>query len=158
MKLNLMVNNLQYLNGYRNISPFAPVTDSRFSRNSVIDLEMLVDDGEADEIRAMDVLEYYPHQDIDQILNNWVRKLAHKGTITISGNDIHFIARQINTRHLNNEQALIQLYGISDKPGQKKQAVYSLNFITEKLKARGLKILKKVLMPDGQFIVTGERN
>lgn len=154
LKLNLLVHKIEFINGYKNISPFAPVDDNRFARNSVIDLEMLADDGEIHEIRALDVLEYYPYQDLDTILNEWVSKLAHGGTLTIGGTDIGFTARAINTRDLNQDSILKQLYGEANKA---KKAAYSISYIVAKLKERGLKITIKKLMPDGQFIVTGER-
>lgn len=156
LKLNLLVNKLEFLNGYKNISPFAPVDDSRFARNSVIDLEALADDGEIAEIRALDVIEYYPLQDLDGIIKNWVSKLAHKGTLTIGGTDIYILATAIGSFELKQEDIIETIYGVP-KPGQQKKSIYNINFIVGCLKNYGLKIIRKTLLSNGQYIVTGER-
>ena len=51
--------------------------------------------GAAAEIRAMDLLEHFPHDRTQAILGEWRRVLAHAGTLTIKVPNILALARAI---------------------------------------------------------------
>ena len=80
MKVNITFDEDNNLNGYLNISP------NQLSS---------VDDGEADEVRAIDVLPYFPEEESANLLMSWIKKLRHGGHLIIGALDIYEVAPEI---------------------------------------------------------------
>ena len=102
MRINLLLNNKENIRqGYLNIDPFADEKDDRV-KGDCINLDKYVCDGEAEEIVAYNILEYYPSESISQIMPNWLKKLSHKGIVVIACTDIDLIAKAIIESFMNN--------------------------------------------------------
>ncbi len=145
MKINLLIDNPgDYKNGYNNIDPFAPETNGDLRlKSDISNLDSLVDDGEANEILALEILEYFPGNVIDDILQNWLKKLAHGGILTISGVDFTEIARGFLSSNLSLEDVNELLLGKQEKSWQTKKSVFTLLKLVEVFEGLGYKILKK---------------
>lgn len=156
MKINLLLDAPgEVRSGYLNIDAFADGNDERIN-GCLIDLDDHVDDAECEEIIAVGILDYYSARDADKILKNWLRKLAHGGTITIGSYDVVETAKAISNRKLSPEDITIILYGEQGKPWQFKKTALTVNQVATVLETKGLTILKKRI--EGlKFIVVAER-
>lgn len=161
MRINLLLDNPgSVINDYINIDSFADGKDSRI----VGDVISLSNDdgeiccfGEADEIIAKDILEYFGPSQIDNVINTWCKKLKIGGKLILSSVDIESIARGIVYGNINNVQHLNELiYGKQEQTWQIKKCAFSLHIIVPMLEGRGMKVLKK-LEHDFRFIVVAER-
>jgi hypothetical protein len=111
MKLNLTLEANSSRSGYVNINPLASPDDPNFIRANVNELGLYVDDGEAKEIIALDLIDYVPIQEKENIVRHWLSKLALGGTITIGGNDLGQITKAFAYNQLELSQAAELLYG-----------------------------------------------
>ncbi len=150
MKINLLLNNPNnVLNGYVNIDPFADGSDIRVAGN-VTDLtteekEEIVCDGEAKEIIAYGILEYFNLGQIEYILNCWSKKLAVGGKLVVSVVDFEEVARGVVFGNLRNFVQLNHLlHGAQAENWDSKKTTLSLNIIVELLENRGLRVTKKL--------------
>lgn len=111
MKLNLTLEAGSPRSGYVNINPLADPNDPNFIRANVNELGIYVDDGEAKEIIALDLIDFVPIQEKENIVRHWLSKLALGGTITIGGNDLGQIARAHALNQIDLGQTAELLYG-----------------------------------------------
>jgi len=157
MKINLLIDNgAGVRSGYVNIDPYADSNnDSRISAD-LTNLSHTVDDGEATEIIAHDVLSYYPQSLASRILENWVKKLAYGGTITVSALDQTEVARHINSGFLTVEQANLLLHGAQEKDWDTIKSSFTLTRLAEALESLGLKIIRR-RSSDYKVMVTARR-
>lgn len=148
MKVNLILEPIHHRNGYVNISPLP--MDAEYYIGEVTDLKNpegvpICCDGEADELIVNEVLEYFPPNQIDQIIKNWVAKLKVGGTITIRTTDIESIARGMvfgNVKGIAQTTELI--YGLQEQAWKLKKSAFSLHVLCGILESHGLKIIKKI--------------
>lgn len=144
-KVNLLIDNPGgTLSGYDNIDPFTP-DDDKFGRikGDVSNLDHEVDNGEASEILAHGILNYYSGEHVDGVLSNWVSKLAHGGQLTVSGVDLRAVCRDYLNGNLPIEDANEILFGTHTKPWDFKKSVFSIDIVEQVLRTKGLKILSK---------------
>src|ERR1044072_4853402 len=102
MKINLLYNSNNLLSGFINIDPLASPEEIKSGKKIVSFLDNLdgvVEDSECTAILAEDILCYIPAKDVGGAIDNWIRKLRHKGTLIISGYDIFEICRGISNRY-----------------------------------------------------------
>lgn len=111
MKLNLTLETGSARSGYVNINPLASPDDPSFIRANINELSIYVDDGEAQEIIALDIVDFVPVQEKENIVRHWLSKLALGGTITIGGNDIGQVAKAFTFNQLELSQTAELLYG-----------------------------------------------
>jgi hypothetical protein len=111
MKINLTLESSSSRSGYVNINPLASPDDPNFIRANVNELSIYVDDGEAEEIVALDLIDFVPIQEKENIVRHWLSKLALDGTLTIGGNDLGQITKAYTFNQLDLNQAAELLYG-----------------------------------------------
>lgn len=145
MKLNLLIDNPDDVrSGYVNIDPFAEPCDPHGRvKGALHDLGHTVDDGEASEIVANDVLDYHPGAVLDDVLNNWLKKLARGGTLTVSTVDVREVARLVWFGNVDINEANNLLHGEQKKEWQLRKVSLSLPHLVEVLEAKGFKVLQK---------------
>jgi hypothetical protein len=77
MKVNLMWGGTPK-NGYTNIDPYGNPEDPLVINNLVTDIDDIVDDCEATEIVAEDVIDFLERNEMKLAIQHWARKLRHK--------------------------------------------------------------------------------
>jgi predicted SAM-dependent methyltransferase len=143
MKLCLMLDSKDYVRpGYINIDPFAPTEDKLRIRDDLQRLN-IADDGEVEEILAMDVLNYFSLQESNALIQSWVRKLKRNGIITIGFYDVYCVCKLIGGRVFDVATANQILHGRQDKPWHTRRNSISLEDMTKLLEGYGLEILQK---------------
>lgn len=142
MRVNLLINNSADIrNGYLNIDPLSE-DDTRI-KGDVSNLNHAVDAGEAEEIVAYGILDYFPGAMVDEILDNWLSKLAHGGTITIGVIDAKEVSRAFVAGMIELEEVNTLMHGEQEEKWQIRKSSFTLNQLSEVLSNRGYKILKK---------------
>ena len=148
-KLNLMWDNdsgLIYGDGFINISPFINQETDNIKRGNVKDINRFADNGECEEIIALDVIDYLDIKDVVNTINHWISKLAHGGHIIIGGIDCYEVARNFTRYNITLMQANEAIHGkYSEKPYLLKRTQFTLKGLCELLVQSGLKIVKKRL-------------
>lgn len=158
MKINLLLDNTgDVRSGYINIDPFAPDNDAAGRlKGDISNLDHVVDDGEAIEIIALEVLDYFPGHQADAILTNWLKKLARSGRLTLSVVDVREVARAICANEMSPEDINEHLHGKQEKPWQYRKSAYTLTQIAEVLGNLGYKILARRVQ-NFRAVITVER-
>jgi hypothetical protein len=131
---------------YLNLDPLATPGDGRVPC-SFADLSEFLDDAEASEIVALDVVDRLMTTDADATLIHWVSKLARGGTLAIGGLDLAELSRRCWSRQMSLELANSLLYG--GHPRACRRSARSLSWAAEKLISLGIKPLTKTF--DGVF-------
>ena len=159
MKVNLLIDNPgDVRSGYLNIDPIAEPGDVNGRiKGDIGNLSEHVDAGEADEIVALDILDYFPTNTVDIVLNNWLTRLRHGGRLTMSVVDIREVARGVLAGNLSPNDYNELLYGKQEQPWQFKKSIYTLNQIAEVLANLGFKILSKRIQ-NLRAVITIERS
>lgn len=157
-KVNLLLDNPGGVrNGYLNIDPHAPERspDGRI-RAKIEDLSHTLDFNECEELVAHDILDYFGMEEADQVLNHWLSRLAHQGTLSLSVVDLREVARDLLANALDIADINELLYGRQTQPWQLKKCVFTLPILVNMLQSRGYKILTKK-SSDYRAIVTVQR-
>lgn len=115
-------------------------------------LDSLIEDGELEELRAIEILPLFSAKDFKKIIAHWTKKIAHKGKIIIGILDVMEIAKGIMKYDLTVEQARLYLYGHDNE----KLSVFSIREISNELENLGLKIMRK-RVEDYKAIVEAQR-
>lgn len=143
MKVNILLNDNHIINGYLNIDPYKEESSKVDKVNVDFEnLDAIVDDGELEELRAINILEYVDGNKVDAVLKNWTKKLAHKGKIIIGFTDIMEISKAITNRAIDIPTANDLIHG---KQLTKKNS-FDINTITNYLSSLNLKIISKRLV------------
>jgi hypothetical protein len=157
MKLNLLLDDSAAIRpDYINIDPLAPLNNDNLVRDTFKELRE-VDDGEADSIVAIDIIDYYSPKEVMDFFTVWAKKLKHGGVLTVGFTDIYALSKGIMMRYLNLEAANVQLHGLQDKAWKIRRCSLSIDFIAKSLETRGLKILNKRLGGNAKAIVKAVR-
>lgn len=135
MKVNYVLPGELPLAGYYN--------HNIFSQLLAVDINSVVDDGEVTELRATEVLEYFPASASEQIMNYWIAKLAHGGKLILTIIDSVELARHFSQARLDIDQLNLFLYGEQQYPWQFRKTIFTLPQIVNYLESKGLKILTK---------------
>jgi len=102
--------------------------------------------GSCSEIFCNGAFEYSENEIIEKIL----LKIKHQGKVSLIGNELHEISRDLHNRNLTVEEAGKKLWG-------GRQRVYSLRQIEDLLVEKGFTIMKR-RVNDYQFFVEAIRN
>jgi hypothetical protein len=155
MKLNLLVNQPDgVLSGYLNIDPFAPPDDPRGRQCGRVErLSDFCEANEAEEILAFSVIDHFPMEDGDAVVDHWVSRLAHGGTLVVGAVDVREVARQFLAENIDLRQANVHLHGTATAP---KRSVHLLDQLALAIESRGLHIIKKRIH-DCRAIVVARR-
>lgn len=152
MKLNLCLFPKGNLNDYVNICATAQPHDKNFVYGDIAELNDFVDDGEAEEIVAMDILPYFPPKEADELLRRWVAKLKLGGTIVLGAFDCNIIGRLLNFRSYTHADFQRIILGENGE----RHSLHSLEDTTKKLIARNMKITSKKI-ENNFFVIKAER-
>lgn len=145
MKLNILCGTNDILSGHVNIDPWAKDGDTEKIKGNIDNLDYLCEDGECTSIIATDVISYFPAIEVANVLENWVRKLRHKGSIIIGGADINELSKAFFQKQLDLVTVNILLFGEQKEPWQYKKNILNHYDLTNALEKLGLKIIKKRL-------------
>lgn len=148
MRVNLVVAGNPRHN-YLNIGPWS-CTLPGVNPGDVGNLDNHVEDAEASEIIAEDVIDFVDPSQIPDVLSHWVRKLARGGTLTVGGLDLREVGRRMTTYETELPEAIALIYG-----GGRKSAL-ALRSVADHLASLGLEITYKGLKVH-HYIVTGRR-
>lgn len=135
MKLNIITNESQVLDGWANIG-VANLND--------------ISPAECSEIQTNDTCNMMTRDNVFGYLGVVIDKLAHKGRICIQSVNAYEVARLTGIGALSTEQFCNLVYG------KGYQCALSYDEISEFLKMRGIQIYS-VVMEDNQILVVGER-
>lgn len=150
MKLNLLLSNPDDLrSGFINVDPGAEWNDLKRVNCKLDNLSPIVDANEVTELVALDVLDHYPTDKVDAVLDHWLSRLAHGGKITISVVDIREVARIF----LNGAMDIAELNNLVHN---NRQCSITLSQLVEVLENKGLTILTKRVV-DRRAVITGVR-
>ena len=155
MKINLLRNSNNVLNGYVNIDPYAK-PDSGKVHGEVMNLNDFVDDGEAEEIIADDIIDYADSTILPSVIANWVGKLAHGGKLVIGGVDLEDVVYGIIQGKLQLDRANALLHGNSQFAWDTKKTTLTLESLKDIISRHGLKILK-ARTADYRMTIVAER-
>lgn len=153
MKLNLCLIPQAPLNGYINVCASAQPHDKNFVYGDISNLDDFAEDGEAEEIRAFDVLSYFGPKEVDELLRRWIAKLKLGGTLTIAGYDGHLLGRALTYRKLDIADLQEAILGAN---GDRK-SLLTLADMTTKLQGRNMKIAHKTIENEYLFVIKAER-
>lgn len=148
--------------GYKNIDPFPTIQNQQqtFSTDKetgqVDNLDYVCEDGQAQDVVALDVIDYININIKNQTLDNWVKKLAHGATITIGGIDLYEVSKAITRCELKPEDAELLLYGPPSFPFGSRRGCLTAERVIKELNNRGLMIIKKRLN-DFMYTIVGRR-
>lgn len=145
MKINLSIekNSLQ---GYINICPFITEQDSGITKDRIDNIDKYVDDGEAEEIRIVDAIQYFAGIDTEILFHNWIKKLKHGGKLIVVTTDLMQVCRAIANYNLDIDTANTLLYGQQKEQWQFYRAGFTMSQLVDYLQSRGLKITKKRIL------------
>ncbi len=160
MKVNLLLRNPDDIrSGYLNIDGIATAdeckADGRIAAR-VDNLEHTVDANELEELVAMDVLDYFPMKEADEILNHWLSRLKHGGRLTVGVVDLRQIAREVLSNTCDIADANVLLFGKEEEGWQFKHCVFTTTILVNILRAKGYAIESKLAM-NKRAIVTVRR-
>ena len=158
MKINLLISQKHLAkNGYLNIDPTAKKEDEPLivEGNPTI-LEQHVEDGEAEEIIATNIIDYVPHHKVLSILKQWVSKLSHKGILKVGFTDIASVSRRIYNGQIDFLKAPEILYGKCLEGWDNKKAALTIDIMKNKFLECGLNI-KSINFSEHFVVIEGER-
>ena len=150
MKVYLHHNHEDVLSGYNNIC--LGETDDRCA-----EIDVVIDDAEAIEIIANNVLEYVPQSEVIEFLTKIVNKLQHGGTLIITGVDAYTAAKDFVSYKISIEYFNALLHGGQEGGEKTKHTTLTLHGMVNFLQTRfGLKIISKVL-EEHNFSIEAQR-
>lgn len=153
MKLNLLMRSNDLLAGYVNVDPLDMTPPKTFCQ--LDNLDKVVVDGEADEIRAVNIIQYYGLQAAVKTMSHWVRKLSHKGKLTIVAPQTTRLTRRYN-EDLNTQEFNQLLFGPQTQPWQTYKSAWTLQDVRKLFEQFGLVTLE-MSIEDNHFLIIGER-
>lgn len=131
------------LKGFVVIDSFADGKDNR-NKGDVTNLDWACDTASVEELVADDILPYFPFPKTDEILRNWISKLAVNGKITLRGVDFEEVCRALILGQISIMEAQKLLWGEQDKQWNIKKSGFSILDIIGYLEQIGLKVTKKL--------------
>lgn len=157
MKVNLTFNSRERLPGYITIDPFYdPAGHEGVIVGDIYNFDKHVLDGEAEEIRAIDILSYFSPKLVDDIFAYWLKKLAFGGTIVIGGVEPYLLAKQLVTRAISVPDLNDILFGLQRFPWEYRKSVVDLQTLSAAFVQKGLVITHKDI--DGyKFIIKAKK-
>ena len=143
IKVNLLYGSGDVLHTHLNLDPFTAEETDVLTRADVKNLDNFVDDAEAQEIIALDVIDYMPLRDINTVIQHWASKLRHGGSLIIGGVDLFEVSKAFVQYRLDITQANQLIHGEQSKPYLVKRVNFTSMGLVDYLSTLGLKIQKK---------------
>ena len=141
MKINILYGKGQIIEGYTNING-VPTGEESVITADPTNLDAFVDDAEAEDIIAYDVVNFLPKRFMIPSIDHWVGKLRHGGKITIGGVDCSAVARDIVSGKLDLHSMNLTLYGSEVPAWDVRKSSFTMSSLVDHLKDLGLKINK----------------
>lgn len=143
MKINILVGNPGgYLDGYLNLDCFASTGDKTLLC-SPLALGEYIEDGEAEVIRACNILSFFRAQDVMTMLEHWVSKLAYDGELIISDVDMVQTINAFSRSELNFIELNAIIYGPQSKNWDGRKCALCLSELAAALTDLNLEIFEK---------------
>ena len=156
MKVRISVGSGFTKPGYLNIDPVTGKNDELSVKGDVRNLDEFVADAECTELIAENVLNYLEATEADQVLQHWVKKLRHGGTIVIGGIDAHQVSKMFYYQEIDIKEFNALTHGQFSEPWDVFMSHTTIKDLQQKLESYGIKILKK--RNDGfNLIIEGQR-
>jgi hypothetical protein len=153
MKLNLLWDSSNVLNGFQNIDPFSSGSDGKIATD-LNNLDHVCGDAEARQIIVENVIDYFTFGEAKELISYWKRKLRLQGAIILCGLDAIAVAQMYFLRSISLEEFNKKIYGDHNK--HVKKCIYSILDVRNILTSLGLKITKAELT-NNTYVVEGER-
>ena len=153
MKINLLHGEGQKMAGFQNISSLS-VENEEIIWCDVRNLDVVVDDGEAEVLIARNVINYMPQEHLISTLNHWISKLRRGGRIVVGAIDLYEIARQIHIRDIELSESNTFLYGEDEL--RIKRNIFPTSSLIDFFNDNNMPILK-VKLDGHNMIVEAER-
>ena len=141
MKINLIYGRGQKLPKHTNINAI-PTDEEDVIVADPSNLDFFVDDAEAEAIVAYDVINFLPRVSMVSIIEHWIKKLRHGGSITIGGIDCYAIARDIVSHKINLQDLNVILYGSEAPSWDVRRNIFTMPSLIDHLKEWDLQIVK----------------
>jgi hypothetical protein len=143
VKVNLLIGGTDIRNGWTNIDMLAGPSETDRMNGDVGCLDSNVDDAEAAEIVALDIIDFLPVPLVFDALDNWAKKLRHSGTLTIGGVDLREVAKAVSVQQIGINDANAVLYGDHNEPYKYRKSAFTLQYVIQLLQLRGLETVSK---------------
>ena len=88
-------------------------------------------------------MDYIPKQELPSVIDNWVSKLRHQGTIIVGGTDAFEVCKMFSQNSINLVELNTLLHGEQSQGWDVRLNQLTLEAICEELEKRGLRLLKK---------------
>lgn len=146
-KINLLYGFGDYMSGHINIDPLGDPENSKIHIGDWKNLDEWVDDAEATEIIALyGIVEFIPRTEINTIVDHWVKKLRHGGTLIIGFTDIYEVAREFVNFNLSTTEVNKAFHGEQGRPEHVKRCSFTTAGMSEYLAIlHDMNIIKKRL-------------
>lgn len=142
-KINLIYGVGDTLNTHININPFVEEESENVIRGDVVNLDKHVDDSEATELIATDVLNYIPLGKCGEAIENWIKKVRAGGKIVVGGVDLLEVCKDFSQYRIDITEANLLIHGRQDKPYLHRKNNLTITTLCEYFLSAGLKINKK---------------
>jgi len=144
-KVNLIYGAGDIMETHVNINPFAEKADGiSVIRGDVTNLNKNVDDGELNELRALDVINYVEIDKVEGTINNWCQKIRLGGKIIIGGLDLMEVCKSFSEYKSDLTEVNILLHGSQEKPYLIRRSSFTALGLSEYLQSKfNFKIIKK---------------
>jgi hypothetical protein len=146
MKANLVYGDAgQVLDNYLNINPYGE-EEGDVKVGGVQNLDEHIDNGELEELIAVDVLEYIPTNKIADTLSNWVSKLKVGGKLTLGFVEARLKGREFGNYRMALEDFNAAIHGSQEKPYMiKRTSLTAMQVIDHMVKAHTVQVVQKRL-------------
>lgn len=118
--------------------------------DSLANLDSICCDGELEELRAYEVIEYIPDEALEFCIKHWMKKVSIGGYLTITTLDMYELAYLITKGQIEIHQASNLLYG-------GKNNCFSCQQLIKYFKENGFSI-DRVIKENIKFTIKGKRN
>lgn len=152
MKIHLTYNCNLWRAGYTNIDRFQ--CDEHQTAGDVSNLDWVVDNGEATEIIAYDVIDHFFNQYVPGVVEHWISKLAPNGTLTIVSTDLYQLVNKIYNRQVSLRDANALIFGAG--MDSQRVSTSTLMDISAMMRSFGLVIIEQ-RYEDNLYVVKGKR-
>jgi len=153
MKLNIKCGD-DVRNGYVNIDNDTTVGGEKVRHGGIESIDWVCEDGEAEEVLAINALRFVQTDQTDIVLQNWCNKLNAGGKITIQDTDLHLISKAFANDQIDLNELSATIFGLNHS--MPFRSGIDLRSVASKLSSMGLKIVSKRF--DGMaFVVEAEK-
>jgi len=142
-RVNLIYGKGDVLNSHLNINPFTPDVSENLLRGQLNSLDGVLEEGEAEEIVAADVIDFMVLTSVNDVIANWISKLRVGGTLIIGGVDAFEASKSFYQQRLDISSFNRLVHGEQTEPYLFRRVNFSTIGMVQYLESLGMKIIKK---------------